>query len=274
MSILTSSSPSGIAVLDSPVTASEKSAYVRSMFDRIAPRYDLLNSVLSVGIHHSWRTFATRCAALEAGNAVLDVCTGTGDWAVLLRESVGPEGLVVGLDFSMPMLRSGDAKFRGAGVPRTQGDASRLPFQTNTFDAVTVAFGIRNVAEVDLAFSEFARVLKPGGRMVCLEFAEPKPGLLHTLYKGYSRHILPKIGNAVSGSSEAYKYLPESVERFRTREQLAQDMRDAGFSAVRYVDLSLGIVCVHVGEKQGSERLSDGDPTVSCKTPADEAKTL
>jgi demethylmenaquinone methyltransferase/2-methoxy-6-polyprenyl-1,4-benzoquinol methylase len=221
------------------------------MFDRIAPRYDLLNSVLSAGIHHSWRTFATRCAALKPGDSVLDVCTGTGDWAVLARRAVGPSGRVVGLDFSLPMMRSGDAKFQNADVARTQADASRLPFQRETFDAVTVAFGIRNVAETDRAFREIARVLKPGGRLVCLEFSEPKQGALRLLYKMYSRAVLPRIGNLISGSSEAYTYLPESVARFRSREDLAGDMRRAGFSDVRYVDLTLGIVCVHVAVKDG-----------------------
>jgi len=249
MSSLTSSSHSGIAVLDSPATASEKSAYVRSMFDRIAPRYDLLNSVLSAGIHHSWRVFATRCAALDKGDSVLDVCTGTGDWAVLARQSVGSEGRVVALDFSMPMMRSGDAKFESADVRRTQADASRLPFSDNTFDAVTVAFGIRNVAEIDRAFREMARVLKPGGRVVCLEFSEPKGGTMRSLYSLYSRMVLPKIGNLVSGSSEAYTYLPESVARFRSRAELAGDMQQAGLTDVRHVDLTMGIVCVHVGVK-------------------------
>ena len=253
MSSLTSSSHSGIAVLDNPVTASEKSAYVRSLFDRIAPRYDLLNSVLSAGIHHSWRVFATRCAALDAGDSVLDVCTGTGDWAVLARQAVGAGGRVVALDFSMPMMRSGDAKFESAGVNRTQADAARLPFASGTFDAVTIAFGIRNVAEVDQAFREMARVLKPGGRIVCLEFSEPKGGALRSLYGLYSRTALPKIGNLISGSSEAYTYLPESVARFRSRAELAADMRQAGLTDVRHVDLTMGIVCVHVGVKPAAD---------------------
>ena len=144
--------PSGIDVLDRPVTAAEKAGFVRQMFDDIAPRYDLLNSLLSVGIHHGWRTFATRCASLSPGDSVLDVCSGTGEWAAHLRQVVGPTGLVAAADFSLPMLQCGAARFGDNGVGEVQGDATRLPFRDNSFDAVTVAFGIRNVAEIERAF--------------------------------------------------------------------------------------------------------------------------
>ena len=175
MSTATGQRASGIGVLDGPVAAGEKAAYVREMFDAIAPRYDLLNSLLSAGIHRGWRTFATRCAALEPGDSALDICTGTGDWAAELKRQVGRQGRVVGVDFSLPMLRYGDGRFTLAGVPRAQGDAARLPFAAGTFQAATVAFGIRNVAEIEKAFREMARVLRPGGRVVCLEFAQPQP---------------------------------------------------------------------------------------------------
>jgi demethylmenaquinone methyltransferase/2-methoxy-6-polyprenyl-1,4-benzoquinol methylase len=249
MSQKTDKQESGIGVLDSPVTPQEKAAYVREMFDAIAPRYDMLNSVLSAGIHYSWRHFATRCAALTLGDSALDVCTGTGDWAAALKQIVGPDGRVVGLDFSLPMLQNGDRRFEKNSVARAQGDATQLPFESNIFDAATVAFGIRNVAEIERAFSEMARVVKPGGRVVCLEFAEPHPGLMRTLYELHSRWVLPNIGGAISGRREAYTYLPASVARFKSRTELAAVMQSAGLSEVRWVDLTFGIVCIHIGVK-------------------------
>jgi demethylmenaquinone methyltransferase/2-methoxy-6-polyprenyl-1,4-benzoquinol methylase len=249
----TSLNESGIPVLDRPVTVQEKSRYVRDMFDDIAARYDLLNSLLSAGIHHQWRSFATRCAVLSPGDSALDVCSGTGDWAVLLRKAVGPEGRVVGADFSYSMLKHGDAKFDAAQTPRVQGDAMRLPFASNMFNAVTVAFGIRNVADIRAGFSEMARVLVPGGRVVCLEFAEPHEGPFRAFYRAYSKYVMPRIGGAISGRPDAYTYLPASVERFKSRAELAELMREAGLVDVRYVDLTFGLVCVHVGLKPPSE---------------------
>ncbi|MBV9851050.1 MAG: bifunctional demethylmenaquinone methyltransferase/2-methoxy-6-polyprenyl-1,4-benzoquinol methylase UbiE [Armatimonadetes bacterium] len=235
------------------MTAGERAAYVREMFDAIAPRYDLLNSLLSAGIHRGWRRFATRCAALQPGDSVLDVCTGTGDWAAELRKTVGPRGRVVGVDFSLPMLRHGDRRFRAAGVGRAQGDAAWLPFASDTFDAATVAFGIRNVAEMGTALAEMARVVRPGGRVVCLEFAEPHPGLFKGLYVLYSRWVMPAVGGAISGRREAYAYLPASVARFASRARLAETLQDVGLADVRWVDLTFGMVCVHVGVKPEGE---------------------
>lgn len=240
---------SGIEVLDNPVSPEEKAAYVREMFDDIAPRYDLLNSVLSAGIHKGWRGFATRCACLELGNRALDVCSGTGEWTPSLRRMVGPDGLVMAADFSLPMLQFGDTRFRHETAQEVQADATVLPFADGVFDAVTIGFGIRNVADRDKAFREMARVLKPGGRVVCLEFSQPPPGLFRTGYDLHARHVMPKIGGAISGRPDAYAYLPASVARFDSREQLAARMRGAGLSPVRYVDLTFGLVCVHVGIK-------------------------
>ncbi len=253
MSTAAEQQASGIGVLDGPVTAQEKAAYVREMFDAIAPRYDLLNSLLSAGIHDGWRRFATRCAALAPGNSVLDVCTGTGDWAAELKAHVGPQGRVVGVDFSLPMLRHGRRQFARGRVARAQGDATLLPFPSNVFDAATVAFGIRNVSEIEKAFAEMARVVRPGGRVVCLEFAEPHPGPFRVAFGLYSRWVLPNIGGAISGRREAYEYLPASVARFASRRRLAEIMRDAGLADVRWVDLTFGMVCVHVGVKPCSD---------------------
>ncbi len=245
----TTHAPSGVNILDRPVTEDEKARFVRQMFDDIAPRYDFLNSLLSAGIHTSWRTFATRCANLSAGNAVLDLCSGTGEWTVPLRKAIGPAGFLAAADFSLPMLRSGAGRFERTRSDEVQGDAARLPFADASFDAVTVAFGIRNVADRDRAFQEMARVLKPGGRVVCLEFSQPPPGLLNTLYELHARFVMPAVGGTISGRPDAYAYLPESMKRFDSRARLAARMRDAGLSDVRWVDLTFGLVCVHVGVK-------------------------
>lgn len=241
--------PSGIEILDQPATPGDKASYVRTMFDEIAPRYDFLNDALSVGVHRHWRAFATRCAALNAGDSVLDVCTGTGAWLPRLRNAVGVEGCVAAVDFSRSMLEHGAEEFRRLGVDGLQGDAAALPFSSNCFDAATVAFGIRNVAEIEKGFAEMTRVVKPGGRVVCLEFAEPHPGAFRLLYKAYSRYIMPTVGGIISGRRDAYAYLPESVNRFKSRSELAAVMTAAGLVAVRWVDCTFGLVSIHVGVK-------------------------
>ncbi len=245
----TTHAPSGVDILDRPVTEGEKAQFVRQMFDDIAPRYDFLNALLSAGIHSGWRTFATRCALLSSGEAVLDLCSGTGEWTVPLREAVGPTGQVIGADFSLPMLRSGADRFERTHSEEVQGDAARLPFADSSFEAVTIAFGIRNVADRDRAFREMTRVLKPGGRVVCLEFSQPPPGLFSIAYDLHAKYIMPTVGGAVSGRPDAYAYLPESMKRFDNRACLAARMQDAGLADVRWVDLTFGLVCVHVGVK-------------------------
>ncbi len=240
---------SGIKVLDLPVAPSEKSSYVRGMFDAIAPRYDLLNSLLSLGIHRGWRNFAARCAALQNGDSVLDVCAGTGELGKVLRGHVGEAGNVVSVDFSMPMLRAGDARYEEIGSARAQVDALELPFANNSFDAALVAFGLRNVAIPERGLTEMARVVKPGGRVVVLEFSQPREGFFSTLFELYSKTVMPLLGGMVSGKREAYVYLPESVARWRTRDEIASMMTAAGLSQIRLRDLTLGVACVHVGTK-------------------------
>ncbi len=241
--------PSGIRVLDQAVDPAEKARYVQLMFDAIAPRYDLLNNVLSVGIHHLWRSFAVRCAALTQGDAALDVCAGTGDVGALLRRAVGPGGRVVSVDFSMPMLRAGDARYAESGSARAQVDAVCLPFADESFDAALVAFGLRNVAQPALAVAEMRRVVKPGGRVVVLEFAQPHFGWFNSVYEAYSKYGMPLIGGLISGRREAYSYLPESVARWKSRSELIEIMRDAGLREPRLRDLTFGMVCVHTGTR-------------------------
>jgi demethylmenaquinone methyltransferase/2-methoxy-6-polyprenyl-1,4-benzoquinol methylase len=241
----------------SPLPAPEqKHDYVRTMFDEIAPRYDLLNSVLSARLHHGWRRAAVRQAALAPGNLALDVCTGTGDLALEIARRVGASGAVVGADFSLPMLRLGAQKSAqrttrsGAHSVRwALADTQALPFPANTFDAVTVGFGIRNVADIRQGIAEMARVVRPGGRVVILEFSQPRNALFAALYAWYSFRLLPLLGGMISGRRSAYEYLPSSVAAFHSREALADMLHAAGLDDVHYTDLTFGTVVIHRGTK-------------------------
>ncbi len=229
----------------------DKSEYVRAMFAGIAHRYDLLNSVLSFTRHKAWRRTAVRLAAPNLGDTVLDVCTGTGDFAFDLLRSVGPGGYVVGSDFCAPMVSIGKQKAdaRGHGqVGMMVADTLRLPYPANTFDCATVGFGIRNVADVQQAFREMARVVRPGGRVACLEFNRPTNPVWRPVVGLYERHVLPRIAGLLS-RKEAYEYLQASIQAFHSREELTEMMKLAGLGNIRLKDLNLGSVCIHVGSK-------------------------
>ena len=222
------------------------------MFAGIAHRYDLLNSVLSFNRHKSWRRHAVRLARLCPGDTALDICTGTGDFALDLYRVVGPTGTVVASDFCAPMVRLGKEKTDRASDHRIGmmiGDALRLPYRSDLFDAVTVGFGIRNVADTQQAFVEMARVAKPGGRVVCLEFNRPPNPLLRAVIAFYERSVLPTIGGLLS-RREAYTYLQASIQRFHSREELTQIMENAGLTDVCVYDLNFGSVCIHLGTKR------------------------
>ncbi|WP_456411157.1 bifunctional demethylmenaquinone methyltransferase/2-methoxy-6-polyprenyl-1,4-benzoquinol methylase UbiE [Oceanithermus sp.] len=227
-----------------------KARAVREMFGEIAPRYDLLNRLLSGGVDQRWRRLAVRMATEKAPRRILDVATGTGDVALLLKRA-RPEAEVVGGDFTPQMLELARAKAARAGmdVRFVEADALALPFADASFDAITVAFGFRNFADYERGLAEFQRVLAPGGRAVILEFPPPPRGLLGQAYRFYFNGVLPWIGGVISGRPEAYRYLPSSVERFPEPERLAEMMRAAGFAEVRWRLLTGGIAAVHVGDK-------------------------
>jgi demethylmenaquinone methyltransferase / 2-methoxy-6-polyprenyl-1,4-benzoquinol methylase len=219
------------------------------MFDRIAGVYDLMNTAMTAGLHHGWRTRAADRAALREGDSALDLCCGTGDLALELRARVGSSGRVVGADFSERMLELANEKALERGMPDVTfewADALELPYSDASFDAVTVGFGVRNLADLDVGVGEMARVLRPGGRLVILEITQPQKPPLSTFFSLWFDRIVPLLGR-FAGDPEAYSYLPESVRSFPPPEGLAAIMDRAGFERIRYTILAGGIIAIHSG---------------------------
>jgi len=232
------------------VTVHERAEQVRVMFDRIARRYDLMNSLMTGGRHQAWRRVAARIAEPQPGGLALDVATGTGDLALALLAQTPIRG-VIGLDFSDGMLKVGREKLRrkdpGGRVKLVIGDALRLPFPDKTFACVTSAFLLRNLADLAQGLAEMRRVTRPGGKVVALEITQPTlPGWSH-LFGWYFHRLVPRLGALVSGNREAYTYLPRSVERFLPPAQLSWLMERVGLRAVGYRRLGLGTVTIHAG---------------------------
>ena len=220
---------------------------VRDMFDRIAPRYDLMNRLMSGGLDGRWRKLAASVADVSLGSRALDVCCGTGDLAFELADRVGPTGSVVGVDFSEQMLERATAKATAKSVPATfqVADALDLPFEDDSLDAATVAFGARNLSDLDRGLAEMARVVRPGGRVVVLEITTPKR--LRMLNGLWFDRVVPRLGGLVGGDRAAYRYLPASAKRFPEPLELAQHMSDAGLTEIRWRPFMGGIVALHHG---------------------------
>ncbi len=227
----------------------DKRAYVRRMFSDIAPRYDLLNHVLSLNIDRGWRRRALRALAWDRrpGGTYLDLCAGTLDVGAMLVRQQGFTGRVIGADFAVPMLRHGLGKAPRDRLVPVGADALALPFADGRLDGAIVAFGIRNVADLDAGLREVRRVLAPGARFVILEFGTPPSRIVRAGYHAYFHHVLPAVGRLVSGHRSAYTYLPLSVARFPTGQALADRLRDAGFREVSWTHVSFGIAAIHAG---------------------------
>jgi demethylmenaquinone methyltransferase/2-methoxy-6-polyprenyl-1,4-benzoquinol methylase len=235
------------------IQAREKAQRVLKHFNSVAAVYDLMNTLLSFGIHHAWKRAGVRLLDLRRGERVLDVCGGTGDLAVLAARRVGSRGRVVVYDINRAMIQAGMPKVRGRPladrIRYVQGDAEQISFPDGSFDAAMVGFGIRNVTRMRRGFAEMHRVLKPGGRLMCLEFSRPVWPVFRRLYDIYSFCIMPFLGQLIAGSRKAYTHLPESIRMFPLPDELADMLRQVGFSRVDYRVFTNGIAVAHVAKK-------------------------
>ena len=230
------------------VAETEKQGKVRGVFDSVASKYDVMNDAMSGGLHRIWKRFAVDQLQLRKGERVLDLASGTGDLIRLMQPQVGATGMVLHTDINAAMLAEGRSALLDHGVmtPTTQCNAEALPYADLSFDAVTIAFGLRNVTHKDLALAEMHRVLKIGGRALVLEFSRPNP-LLKVPYDWYSFNILPKLGAKIAGDEASYQYLAESIRMHPPQEELKAMFETAGFKRVEYFNLTGGIVAVHRG---------------------------
>ncbi len=230
------------------VAEDDKAAQVARVFSSVAPRYDLMNDVLSGGLHRLWKAFTIRQAAVRPGMWVLDVAAGTGDLARAFARQVGPGGLVVLTDINAPMLAAGRDRLLDEGriVPAVRCDAERLPFPDRSFDVVSVGFGLRNMTHKERALGEMRRVLRPGGRLLVLEFSKIWDPLA-PLYDAYSMRVMPWLGQRIAGDGASYRYLAESIRMHPSQPDLAQMMEQAGLERVQWFNFAAGICALHVG---------------------------
>lgn len=235
------------------VATDEKERLVASVFHSVASRYDLMNDLMSFGIHRLWKRFAIDCAGIRPGHKVLDLAGGTGDLTARFSRITGPSGEVVLADINDSMLKVGRDKLRNLGlvdnIRYVQANAEALPFPDNHFDLITIGFGLRNVTDKDKALASMFRVLKPGGRLLVLEFSKPTSELMSKLYDLYSFHVLPRIGTLVAQDGGSYQYLAESIRMHPDQATLKGMMETVGFEDVDYFNLTQGIVALHRGYK-------------------------
>jgi len=234
------------------VPVHEKAERVKGVFDAVASRYDIMNDLMSGGLHRLWKRFTSEQAALHRGQRVLDLAGGTGDLARVFAEQVGRSGHVILADINASMLQEGRRRLVDAGVAGNlsiaQVNAEALPFAADTFDCVTIAFGLRNVTDKDAALRSIFRAIKPGAKLLILEFSKPAEAI-RPIYDTYSFKVLPRLGELVANDSQSYQYLAESIRMHPDQETLLAMMQDAGFERCRFHNLAMGIVALHVGYK-------------------------
>jgi len=235
------------------VDSTDKAGRVREVFDSVATRYDVMNDLMSMGVHRLWKRFAVELAGIRRGQRILDLASGTGDLAARFAGLTGPTGLVVMTDINAAMLGQGRNRMADDGlvgnVVYSQVNAESIPFPDNTFDCITIAFGLRNVTDKQKALSEMRRVLRPGGRVLVLEFSHPNGQALKSIYDLYSFKLLPKIGKLVANDEDSYRYLAESIRMHPDQESLKSMLEKAGLERCDYHNLTGGIVAIHRGFK-------------------------
>lgn len=235
------------------VPVEEKVDRVADVFHSVASKYDVMNDVMSFGVHRLWKQFTLQHSGVRPGQTVLDIAGGTGDIAAAMARRVGSRGLVVLSDINASMLEVGRDKLTNKGVVGNlevaQADAEALPFDDDSFDCITIGFGLRNVTDKDRALASMYRVLKPGGRLLVLEFSKPTVPAFSALYDQYSFNVLPRMGKLIAGDADSYRYLAESIRMHPDQETLAAMMRGAGFERVDYHNLTAGVVALHKGFK-------------------------
>ena len=232
------------------VDEGQKASRVRGVFDSVASKYDVMNDLMSMGMHRAWKAYTVAVANLKAGDRVLDIAGGTGDLARAFAKKVGESGMVVHTDINEAMLRQGRNRLLDAGLvlPTNLCDAEKLPYKDGSFDLVSVAFGLRNMTHKDVALAEMCRVLRPGGRLLVLEFSKVAAPLQKP-YDWYSFKVLPQLGRLIAGDAESYRYLAESIRMHPSQQELKALMKSAGFGHVDVHNLSAGVVALHVGIK-------------------------
>lgn len=239
--------------MEKPFGGEEKARFVHSVFESIAKEYDRMNSVISFGRHVNWRNYTNQRIGVQAGQKAIDICCGTCDWTISLAEKVGPQGEVVGLDFSQNMLDVGQSKVEDKGITQislVNGDAMKIPFPDNTFDYATIGFALRNVPDLKQVLQEMARVVKPGGKVVSLEVSKPPYIPYRKLFYFYFYNILPLIARLVVDKYEEYSWLPQSLTNFPDSKQLAEIFREVGLDPVETKLFMGGVSALHIGYKK------------------------